>query len=92
MGFFFSKPRVSPHEFQTKVRSELYSKGWPEHKINRVAEVVHGYLSADKNSSSHGMDAKDVEDVVNFLKTHHEDTQYSQHELDILHESLKKHL
>ncbi len=92
MGIFSSKPVVSPQEFKNKVRSELYGKGWPERKINHVEEVIHGYMDADKNVSTHGMDAKDVEHFVDYVKTHHQGIEYSDRELQILHESLKKHL
>ena len=92
MGIFFSKPKVTAHEFKTKVRHELYSQGWSSRQIDNVSSVLHGYMNEDSNTVEHGMDAKEVENVIKYLKTNPGENTYSERELKILHETLKKHL
>jgi len=92
MGFFDSKPVVTPDEFKHKVRAALSNHGWPKRKIDHVEGMIHGYMDAGSNSSTRGMDAKEVEDFMNYFETHRGTIEYSEHDREALHESLKKYL
>jgi len=90
MGFFGGGKKVSKGEFK-KVRSDLASKGFTKRERNLVEAVFKGSLD-ERQASEKGIDSKELEKGVSYLRTNK--TKFGLHsdKIDRIERSLKKHL
>lgn len=91
MGLF-SKPVITPHEFKKQIRRDLYSKGFSRKQLNEVEKVFRGDLSDKSPSSSfEGLDSKEIEGGVKWLRENPDKHKLSQDKISMLEESLRRH-
>ncbi|OHA26450.1 MAG: hypothetical protein A3C06_02630 [Candidatus Taylorbacteria bacterium RIFCSPHIGHO2_02_FULL_46_13] len=94
MGLFDfgdSKPRVTKQEFHQKVRQSLYGNGFSHKELDQL----EGYFGGDMHESgaSHsGIDAKEVDRGVTWLREHKNDHTFSPKQIDDIETEFKKHL
>jgi len=92
MGFFGdSKPRVTKQEFHQKVRGALYGKGFSHKELDQL----EGYIGGDMNESSSthsGIDAKEVDRAVTWLRDNKHNHTFSEKQIGEIDAELRKHL
>lgn len=88
MGIFWNttKPHVSQKEFQ-KTLSELYSKGFTHSEIDKIKEIFLGNFN-QSNSEDKGIDKKELEKMIAWLREHKSVHGISDNHINILETEL----
>jgi len=91
-GWLFGPTRkiVSKNEFE-KVRSRLHSKNFTEKEIDRVEEIFNGDLN-ESSDIEKGIDSKEIERVITWLKDHKNEHTLSDNQIAIVESSMREYL
>lgn len=93
MGIFFDdrKPSVSSEEFRKYVRNGLASHNFTHKEIEFVEGFFHGDMNEDV-SREKGVDAKELERGIVWLRTHPREHSLSSEQINILEIEMKKYI
>jgi response regulator of citrate/malate metabolism len=92
MGIFFSntKPRITKEEFQ-KVRSSLSANGFSARELDEVEEIFRGDMDEERDFDK-GIDEKEIEKAIAWMKENENIHKISQSKIDILERELRERL
>ena len=91
MGFFSdSKPKITEEEFK-KIRAHLYNVGFSSDQLGKIEGIFRGDMYEDSESDN-GIDAKELERAIKWMRENMHVHNISEQKIDILEEEMKKAL
>ena len=91
MGMFdTSHPSVSKDEFR-KAIGHLRDSGFTDTDIHETEMAFEGVLNHPR-TGNYGIGAKDIDEQVQWMKANKDKHSLSDHQIDTLHQALKKRL
>jgi hypothetical protein len=92
MGFFGSTPpSVTPDEFKKKVLSQLYVHGFSQRERDEVEKIFHADLFEDRTEDV-GIDAKELDRQIKWLKDHIGHHLLSAEKIDALEKVMRSYI
>lgn len=82
--------KITPQEFKRDIRSELYSKGLSHRDIDHVAQVADGSLF--EPGRYRGIDRREKEQIIKTLRDNKSSHTLSDHQIDLVDETLSHEL